>query len=71
VKKRRSPQEQAAAAARLRAAVSLQPHRPKVEESAKCYRRTKQKRLWQNDQEALLHAPSEGDGDHVSQWMAA
>jgi hypothetical protein len=67
MKERRSVREQAVAAARLRAAVSLQPHRPKVEESAKRYRRTKQKRLWHKDQEALLHAPSAGDGDHVSE----
>ncbi|MDB4896051.1 MAG: hypothetical protein JWN15_2313 [Firmicutes bacterium] len=71
MKKRRSVQEQAVAAARLRAAVSLQPHRPKVEESAKRYRRTKQKRLWHKDQEALLHGTVEGGGCDLPERMAA
>jgi hypothetical protein len=54
MQKRRSSREQAVAASRVRAAVQLQPHRSKVQESAKLYSRTKQKRQWQKDHEALL-----------------
>lgn len=54
MKKRvRSGKEQAATQQRLAAAVRLQAHRPKVQESEKTYNRNKQKRLWQKDQEAL------------------
>lgn len=52
-KRTRSAREQAVAQQRLAAGVRLQSHRPKVQESGKAYKRNKQKRLWQNDQEAL------------------
>lgn len=52
-KKARTAKEQAVVQSRVAAAVRLQAHRPKVETSVKNYDRSKQKRLWQKDQEAL------------------
>lgn len=53
MKKARSRQEQAVVASRLAAGVQLQNHRPKTHATGKTYNRTKAKRLWQKDQEAL------------------
>jgi|GEM_PF-6347921 len=53
MKKARSPHEQAVALSRVAAAKRLLAHRPKVEADRKSYSRTKAKRLWQKDQEAL------------------
>jgi len=54
VKKRRSGQDQAIAVAKVRAAKRLEQFRPKAEPTRNQYDRKKTKRLWQNDQEALL-----------------
>lgn len=52
-KKARTAKEQAIVQSRVAAAVRLQAHRPKVEANVKSYNRSKQKRRWQRDQEAL------------------
>jgi len=54
MKQRRSLQQQAIAVAKVRAATRLAQFRPKAEPNPKQYDRKKAKRLWQNDQEALL-----------------
>ncbi len=54
MKQRRSGQEQSIAVAKVRAAKRLEQFRPKAEPTRKQYDRKKTKRLWQNDQEALL-----------------
>lgn len=54
MKKARSRQEQTIALTRVAAAVKLQDRRPRVHDDKKRYDRTKSKRLWQKDQEALF-----------------
>lgn len=78
-KRARSAHEQRVTQQRLAAGVRLQGYRPKVEDSVKTYNRTKQKRLWQKDQEALRSFYSSsraafwitGSGSSASRPMAA
>lgn len=58
MKKARSKQEQTVVQSRVAAAVRLQAHRPRVQESKRAYDRKKAKRLWHKDQEALFAALS-------------
>ncbi len=58
--KNRSRQQQAVALSRVAAAVKLQAHRPKVQESAKHYKRAKEKRRWQHDQDGAFVMPFAG-----------
>lgn len=53
MKKARSRREQAVAVARLKAAVRLQSHPPKVHRDRTTYDRNRAKRLWPKDREAL------------------
>ncbi|HYF81234.1 MAG TPA: hypothetical protein VD973_29310 [Symbiobacteriaceae bacterium] len=53
MKKSRSVQEQAVVLGRVKAARQLQDHRPRAHQDQTKYNRTKAKRLWQKDQEAL------------------
>lgn len=53
MKKPRSMQEQAVVLGRIKAARQLQDRRPRTHQDQTKYSRTKAKRLWQKDQEAL------------------
>jgi S-adenosylmethionine:diacylglycerol 3-amino-3-carboxypropyl transferase len=53
MKKSRSVQEQAVVLGRVKAARQLENRRPQAHQDQTKYNRTKAKRLWQKDQEAL------------------
>lgn len=55
MKKPRTAKEQAIITSRVAAGTRLQTHRPKVHADEKSYNRTREKRRWHRDQEALSH----------------
>jgi hypothetical protein len=70
MKKRRSAREQAVAVTRVRAAVSLQSFRPKVQNNHKTYNRSEQKRRWHKDQEGAFCMPATGTSGGINRLIA-